>query len=1240
VGSSSNISISNEAELIRDQYPGICVHEYFTTDLDEHEKCFQDCLKQVTIADLVILRLHGGAFYFKKCDRFIIHVKENRVNLFLKSNIPEDMNETKDLFLMPERERSILDTYLELGGKENEAAVVLWAIDRFLHLPVNVPEPKRPRSEGLYHPDMDNEIDLDRYLASHVPDHPTIGVLFHQMLWLSKDLEGIDALIRKLEELGNNTIPVFFSSAPSDITGSIGVRGTIEKYFISIHGSRIDALILNTGFSQLNLSEPGNGETSIVQKENFFATLNVPVLQVMNTYQTQEAWSGNDNGLTFFEHSVNVVWPESDGQIITFPMASTEAGSDGHQYLRSIPDRTEKIAAIATYWAKLRRTPVEKRKVAILLHQNPPRNDAIGDAFGLDAPMSTVSLLKALQEHGYRVDRIPEDGNDLVREILSGITNDSEWLTPEQMRLRAAATVSKEEYMDWFMNVPEPSRNKMIRDWGDPPGELYSSGDTIVIPGVINGNIFIGLQPPRSDFLSSEANYHNLDLVVPHNYLAYYRWIEKDFSANAIIHMGCHGTHEWLPGKSVGLSQECYPDLVLDDLPNLYPYIIGNPGEGIQAKRRGYAVIIDHLPPSLTRSDLYPGLSELESDIQAYMHAKINGELDKASDLLKGIQEAALKSNILQDIGLSNEASMEQCEKNIARLYDYLSEVKDSLIKDGLHIFGSVPEGTRLEEMIYAITRLSNGVAPSLREGIAHGMGLDIKTLQENPSEIGPVGVTNGALIDKMDGLARNMIRNMRELGFDTASSLAMIEKDHPGNVLVRSTVIFICETLVPNIRRSSDEISSCLNGLNGEYVQPGPSGVISRGNAHILPTGKNFFSIDPEAIPTAASWVTGKKMAEQMVDRHIKECGGYPENVGIVIFATDTMKTGGDDIAYVLWLMGLRPKWASKGGKVLGLDVIPIKELGRPRIDVTLRISGLFRDSFPGLMDLIDEGVSLIADQDESEEENFLKKHLRTDMVDSIKAGLTVDESKAMALIRIFGDPPRSYGGGVDKLIETSKWSNTKDLGATYVEWGGHAYGKGKRGEKAQESFAKRLAALDVTVKNQCSRELDILDNDDDYIFHGGMVAAAKTFGDKSPISMVGDGADPERTKVRTVAEEAGFIFRSRVLNPKWVEGLKVHGYRGARELSSLVDFVFGWDATSDVIEPWMYEGMADRFLFDKDNKEWLEQNNPDAIKHMSGRLLEAIDRGLWDANDETREKLESIYLEQEGRLEGDEGE
>ena len=346
-------------------------------------------------------------------------------------------------------------------------------------------------------------------------------------------------------------------------------------------------------------------------------------------------------------------------------------------------------------------------------------------------------------------------------------------------------------------------------------------------------------------------------------------------------------------------------------------------------------------------------------------------------------------------------------------------------------------------------------------------------------------------------------------------------------------------------------------------------------------------------------------------------------------------MRTGGDDIAYILWLMGLRPKWSATGGRVIGLEVIPLKELGRPRIDVTTRISGLFRDTFYNLVDMIDEGVEAIASLDESEEENFILKHLREDIQRSIREGLSPTEARARAMVRVFGDPPGGYGYGIDNLIESSKWSTTKDLADTYVTWGCHAYGRAWKGEKLPDSFQRRICSMDVTVKNHEDREFDLLDIDDDYGYLGGMNSVIREYADRKPLSIMGDSSDPQRLRTRTLEEESKFVFRSRVLNPKWLEGLKQHGYRGAMELSYLTEYVLGWDATSDIIEPWMYESLTEHFLLDEENRKWIEESNPYALREMASRLLEAIERGLWDASEEMREKLSQIFLDAESVLE-----
>ncbi|MGB3907517.1 MAG: cobaltochelatase subunit CobN [Methanomethylovorans sp.] len=1236
-GTGKNEALIRATAIIRNEGYAVDLFSETAENLDSNERDFQRTLEKTEEADLVILHFHGAIPNFKKFSRLHEILERIDAPVFLQSEIMEEMQECRHLFRLCDAEYETVNRYVRLGGEENARGLLLWALHTIEGKDVTVPKPVYPRTEGIYHPDHDRDVSLEEYLKAMDPKKPTAGILFWQAHWLMRDLQAINALIRELEGQGMNTMPVFFQTAPNSVTGSLGISKVIEQYFMEDGVARIDVLILNTGFSQIFLASPGDG-TEHEPPENFFDTLDVPVIQAMTTFHSYEGWKEDIQGLQATELSTNVVWPEYDGQIITVPIASTEMeDSQGTQHAAPIRNRVSRVARIAAKWARLRRTPPAQRKLAIILHQNPPRNDMIGGAYGLDAPESVVTMLRAMDAQGYHVERLPGSGNEVVQEILAGVSNDCEWLSPREMMERAAGLINNDTYGRWFENIPVRSRREMIRDWGEPPGEILAVDGTLLVPGVMNGNIFIGLQPLRGFLEKAMEIYESTDLVMPHQYLAYYRWLKEEFGVHAIIHVGTHGTLEWLPGKGVGLSDECFPDVVLDDIPHLYPYIIDNPGEGAQAKRRSRAVILDHLIPAMMRADGYGEIEDIEMKLQEYFRAVNARDDNKVKILLEEIHRDVKQHNLLNDLGLPEDTPAAELEEHLNPLYHYLCDVKDNLIKDGLHIFGQAPQEERFTELVYSLTRLHNGNVPSLRQGIAENMGLDLRDLLENTAQFHPeLGELKGALLEDVDKRSRALIEGMEELGYEAATCIELAAHMFPGSLQVPETVEYICSSVVPGLKNTTDEIRNLLRGADGHYVPPGPSGAPTRGNAHLLPTGRNFFSIDPTLIPTPSAWEVGKKLADQMVARYIEEEGCYPENVGVVVFATDTMKSGGDDIAYVLWLMGLRPVWSARGGVVTGIEVIPPAELGRPRVDVTLRITGLFRDAFPNLIHMIDDGVKMIAALDETEEENYLLKHLRRELIDSIKAGMSEEQAHERAMIRIFGCPPGTYGVGVGELVESSKWDSKEDLANMYVAWGGHAYGRDFKGEKMPELFRMRLSQLDVTVKNHISREIDILDNDDDYMYHGGMISCVKAFGNKDPLSMVGDSSDPDRPRSRKVDEEGRFVFRSRVLNPRWLEGLKRHGYRGAQELSILVDYAFGWDATADMMDDWMYQSLAERFLFDEETKQWIEENNPYALRQMAGRLLEAVQRGMWDADQETVQKLTDIYMEGEDMLEG----
>ena len=894
-GTKDSASIMPAVRILREKGIDVDVYCIDSEEMDLNEQTFVSTMRRLRDIDFVVIRFHNDPSYFKKFERFLEALYQNKRPAFIDTNVPGIMKQYRNLFPFDEKSYDTLTSFVELGGDENQMGLILWVCKNIKGIDVMVPAPKKPKMEGIYHPDRPVGIELENFLDSLDTSRPTIGILFHQHLLLNNNLEGIDELVRTIEKNGSNTIPVFFaSSAPNNITGAIGIRAICEQFLSHDGIARVDAVIMNSGFSQISLSNPGDGDVKAIVY-NFFMDLGVPVLQTMNLWGAQEEWETGTTGLSSIEISTNVVWPEFDGQIITVPITSTKIMDDGRRLLQPIPDRVERVAAMARAWADLRRTPISERRVAILLYQNPPTNDRIGSAAGLDTCLSTIALLKAMKERGYGIDSIPSKGNELIKLFIEGVTNDTEWQSPDQIHDRAADLIAPEVYCRWFEATTENVQKAICRNWGSPPGDLYVINGSMVIQGIKDGNVFIGLQPSRGLLEQVETLYHDPDVVMPHHYVGYYRWIKDVFKAQAVIHMGCHGTLEWLPGKGVGLSKDCYPDVVLEDMPNIYPYIMENPGEGIQAKRRSDAVIIDHMVPAMTRAESYEELMELDADLQSYFHSVNAGQMEKVSVIAEKIHGTVTKLSLFKELGLQEGASSEELKVKLENLYDYVTEIKDALIKDGLHVLGKVPEGKRLTEMVYCLVRLRNGAIPSMREAICTLYGFALDDLQNNPSEwLAGMGMTKGAMLDEIDRQFRVLIEDMQAVSFNRERSRATaIARYGEGKGALMTVVDYVCDILVPNIIRTREEIDNLLVGLDGGYVPPGPSGPPTRGNAHLLPTGRNFYSIDPDAIPSPVCWKMGRIMADQMIERHIKEKGCYPKSVGIVIWATDTMKTG-----------------------------------------------------------------------------------------------------------------------------------------------------------------------------------------------------------------------------------------------------------------------------------------------------------------------------------------------------------
>ena len=1200
-------------------------------DIDSDPLLYQDLVARSRRADLILVRVMADPTRMKRFEKWEAVLKECPGFVYIYSGNLDVALVYRDLFKGTDQQYMDLRGYIRARGAENDKCIARW-LHRELTGEGDVPAPEEHPADGIYHPDCPRDVTLEDYLGRLDPSKPVAGLLFTANSWIYGNLEHIDGLIRGLEARGMEVIPVFFSSISSKVPENDGTIRVVRRYFMDGSESRIDVMVMATPFSQLNNSRDCNGVYT-PDDQNFFHTMtDVPVLQVMTVSGHFADYEESAEGLGSGEMGINVIWPEVDGQIITVPFASNERGRGGPKLYGPLEERIAHIAKVAGNWADLKRTPASERRIAVIMWQSRPETGRIGGAAGLDTIQSIRDMLERFDDLGYTVDHVPSTSRELIDEIKDNVTNDLEWSSEERVREKAADMVGLDEYLPEYGKVPEFDRRSMEGTWGPPPGEITVQDGKFVIPGIVNGNIYIGYQPLRAWSEKMEAVYHDPVLPITHQYLAFYRWLRNDFGAQAVVHVGTHGTLEWLPGKSVGLSGKCFPDLVLDGMPDIYPYIIDDPGEGIQCKRRAEAVLIGHMCPTMARAGTYDALESVDGPLQElFKNMSVSGEQRTA--VVREILEAARGADLLTELGISDDVSIEDFEKELGRIHDYISDLKDAIIRDGLHVLGRAPEGELMEESVYSLTRLRNGTIPSLRNAVGSAMGFDIDALKDDPTGTTD-GELNSALLDRVDERTMALISEMQESGYSKEPCLAAAEKVGDSEDLA-AVVCYICDTLVPNLLRMKDEMGNLMHACGGGYVLPGPSGAPTRGNADILPMGRNYYGIDPDIVPTKAAWEIGRRMADQMIERYTEAKGTYPTEIGFIIWATDTMKTNGDDVAYILWLMGVRPVWSASGGQVVGLEPVPLEELGRPRLDVTVRITGLFRDAFPNLIELIDDAAKLVEGLDEDDSDNIMAANLRKDIVENMASGMTVDEARRRASFRVFGCPPGAYGPGVNHAIESSDWKTVQDLADIYTEWSSYAYGRGTSGEAMKDEFVRRFKKVKATVKNMPDREIDLLDIDDVYGYLGGMNAFNRAYGDQEALSFMGDGSDPDRVRIRGTKEELQFVYRSKILNPKFIDGLKRHGYRGVAEIANLTEYTFGWDATSDIVDDWVYEKLTETYLFDKDTREWMEDENPHAMMDMMNRLFEAVDRGMWNADQDTLDRMKDIYMELEGRIE-----
>ncbi|OXM47442.1 cobaltochelatase subunit CobN [Amycolatopsis alba] len=1044
---------------------------------------------------------------------------------------------------------------------------------------------------------------------------PVIAILYYRAHHLSGNTEFVHALSDAIEDAGGRALPIHCAS----------LRTREPEMMAEL--AKADALLVTVlAAGGTKPSEVGAGGDDEAWDVSEMAALDIPILQALCLTSDRETWSANDDGLSPLDAGNQMAVPEFDGRLITVPFSFKEIDDDGLPKYVPDAERASRVAKIALAHARLRHTPPPERKIALMLSAYPTKHSRVGNAVGLDTPASAIELLRRMRDQGYDLGEDPfpgveptgtdqPDGDALIHALIAAGGQDPEWLTEEQLSGNPIR-VPADKYRAWFAELPAELREGMEEHWGPAPGELYVDNGDIVLASLQSGNVILMIQPPRGFGENPVAIYHNPDLPPSHHYLAAYRWLEEEFGAHAVVHLGKHGSLEWLPGKTAGLSDSCAPDAVLGNLPLIYPFLINDPGEGAQAKRRAHATIVDHLIPPMARAESYGDMARLEQllDEHANIAAMDPAKLPAVRAQIWTLIQAA---KLDHDLGVEERPHDAEFDDFLLHIDGWLCEVKDAQIRDGLHILGAAPEGEARINLVLAMLRAQQmwggkqGAVPGLRSALG---------LKENSD-------TPLSEVDAIEQKARALVVAMEARDWSPAA-VAEVVADVPEHQEVAHVLTFAATEIVPRLAGTGAEIDAVLHALDGGYIPAGPSGSPLRGLINVLPTGRNFYTVDPKAIPSRLAWETGQALADSLLRRYKEDTGDWPRSVGLSVWGTSAMRTSGDDAAEVLALLGVQPVWDEASRRVTGIEAIPLAELGRPRVDVTVRISGFFRDAFPHVITLLDDAVRLVANLDEPDEQNFVRAHTRAD--------LAAHGDERRATTRIFGSKPGAYGAGLLPLMDSGNWRDDKDLAEVYAVWGGFAYGRDLDGRPAREDMENSYKRIVVAAKNTDTREHDIADSDDYFQYHGGMIATVRALTGTAPASYVGDSTTPDAVRTRTLGEETARVFRARVVNPRWLAAMRKHGYKGAFELAATVDYLFGFDATAGVVGDWMYEKLTESYVLDEVNQEFLRQANPWALRGIIERLNEAADRGLWAEPDaDLLAQLREVYLSLEGDLE-----
>jgi len=1096
-----------------------------------------------------------------------------------------------------------MSKYLYGGGKTNYMNMLL-LLCQYLGVEALAPgDPIEPKQFGIFHPELGYFDDLDDYLATIAFDNekPTLGAIFYGGMHLDQSVSTVRALMARLPRY--NFIPVY--------TDGFHTLSALREYFFK-HGRVLVDLIFSLHWFRLNGGPLGGNPAPTLE---LLKELEVPVITPAAMFMREvEVWRKSDQGLSPIEIICAITWPELDGCIEPIPacgMMDVTVGDIACKEVAPIEERMDRISSRIQKWINLKFKPNRDKRVAVILYNYPPGEASLGAASYLDTFQSIERLLKRLADQGYTVDIPDKPLSEIFHELH--LINSARWLDSTLIKDQGFV-LEADKYIEFFKQLPEASLRAVIEAWGEPPGKVMTANGKLLIPGIEVGNVFIGIQPSRPPLGKEDLAQAAHDKRVPphHQYIGFYQWLSEVWKADAVVHIGTHGLAEFTLGKEVGMSDECFPDILIGNLPNLYFYHALNTSEATIAKRRLYGTLIGYNSPPYTTSDLYEDYLALEDMIHEYREALT----------MEPARAEVVKSRIMDkthELNLSGQ--------DLEAIHDELYEMKRTIIPKGLHVLGEEYSPEDCRDFLKLLLRYDREGVKCLSRILVEARGGDYDRVMKDSG-------ARARTLSQIEPLFDQVVEDSLARGSKQAARISGLRGKHKKEL--KKTLEFGLE-VVDRFANNGLELENLCRGLELKFIEPAPGGDVIR-SPELLPTGRNIYQFDPNRVPTESAMERGAQIAENTLKRYLDESGCYPESVGVILWGFETTGTQGETIGQILSYLGLRlsRKYGSWNPQLV---VIPLKELGRPRIDCLVNICGFFREMFPLQMRLLDDAFNLVAELDEPVDMNFMKKHSRENlevMKDQVKEG-SLDQSAArkIANARLFGPQAGEYGTRMIPLVEDSIWDTEDQLADAYISSMSHLHARNIHARKVENVYKKNIGRVDVVSQVLYSHDFDMVDLDHYYEFFGGLARSVEKVRGKSPAMLFSD-TRREVIETESAQKTLNRSVRTRLLNPKWIDPLLEHDLHGAQKIAQRVGYLIGYAATTHAVDNWTWDKVAGRYVFDEQMRKRLLENNPFAARELMDRLLEAYNRGYWELSEEDLKRLEEAILEAEAWIEG----